>query len=50
MLWTTGAILLVLWLLSFISHAGWWVHLILAVATIGFVMNVLMHDPESSWA
>jgi uncharacterized protein DUF5670 len=50
MLWTIGAILAFLWLLSFVGHAGWWVHLILAIATIGFVVNLLMHDPESSLA
>ena len=50
MLWTLGAILAFLWLLSFVGHAGGWVHLILAIATIGFVMNLLMHDPESPLA
>ena len=49
MLWTIGVILVTLWLLSFVSHAGGVVHLILAVATIGFLVIFLMRDPESSW-
>ena len=49
MLWMIGASLVFLWLLSFVSHAGGVMHLILAVATIGFLVTLLMRDPESSW-
>ena len=46
MLWTIGAMLLCLWLLSFVAHAGGLIHLILAIATILFLVNLLMRDPE----
>jgi hypothetical protein len=51
MRWTIGTILVFLWLLSFVGPVGGWLmHVILAVATVVFLMNVLMRDPESSWA
>jgi hypothetical protein len=50
MLWTIGASLVFLWLISLIAHAGGVIHLILAVATTGFLVSLLMRDPESSWA
>lgn len=50
MSWTIGAILVILWLLSFVGPVVGWVHLILAIATIGFVVKMLMHDPQNSWA
>jgi hypothetical protein len=49
MLWTIGAILGFLWLLSFVGHAGGVIHLLLAVATTGLLVTLLMRDPESSW-
>jgi len=49
MFWTIGASLVILWLLSFIGHAGGVIHLILAIATAGFLVTLLMRDPESSW-
>jgi hypothetical protein len=50
MRWAIGAILVVLWLLSFVGPVrGWLIHLILAVATVVLLVNVLMLDPENSW-
>jgi hypothetical protein len=42
MLWTIIGILVVLWLLGFLSHVGGGlIHLILVVAVIVFVVNLL---------
>jgi hypothetical protein len=48
----TGALLVFLWLLSFVGFLnGWMVHPGLALITVVFFTNFLMrHDPESSWA
>jgi hypothetical protein len=59
MLWTISAVLALLWLLSFVfvGHPptvwvpGGLIHLILALVTTVFLLNLVMrHDPESSWA
>jgi uncharacterized membrane protein YtjA (UPF0391 family) len=42
MLWTVLVILLVLWLLGFIGHvAGGFIHLLLVLALIVFVINLV---------
>jgi hypothetical protein len=42
MLWTIVGILLVLWLLGFVSHVGGGlIHLLLVVAAVVFVVNLL---------
>jgi len=52
MLWRIGGILIFLWLFALAGHVGGaWVHLLLGIATIVFLVSFLMrHDPESSWA
>jgi Family of unknown function (DUF5670) len=52
MLRRTGGILVVLWLIAFISPVGGTLlDLLLAIATNVFLVSLLMrHDPESSWA
>jgi hypothetical protein len=51
MMWTITGILAILWLLCFIGYLGaWWSPLILGIATVVFLVNALMRDPESSWA
>jgi hypothetical protein len=51
MWWTIGGVLVLLWLISFVGPVGGWlIHLILAIATVVFLVNLIMQDPESSWA
>lgn len=51
MLGRTGGILVLLWLIAFIGHVGGaWEPLLLAIATIAFLVSFLMQlDPETSW-
>jgi hypothetical protein len=51
MQWAIGTVLIFLWLLSFVGPVGGWlIHLTLAVATVIWLVNGLMRDPESSLA
>ena len=51
MRWTIGTIIIFLWLFSFVGPVGGWpLHLTLAVATVTWLVNGLMRDPESSLA
>lgn len=51
MLWTIGGILALVWLLGFFGYVGGGVvPLILAIATIVFVVIIVMRDPENSRA
>jgi hypothetical protein len=51
MLWRTGGTLIFLCLFAFVGHGdGGWVHLLLAIATIVFLVRFLMRDdPKNSW-
>jgi hypothetical protein len=49
-LWTIGAILAPLWLISAVGPAPGGGHLILAIVTVLFVVRLLMLDPEFAWA
>lgn len=50
-LWRIGAVLVALWVISLLGPApGWWAHLVLAIATVLFILRLLMLDPEFSWA
>ena len=48
MLFTIGLILLVLWLLGFISSYtfGGWIHLLLVLAIIAFVVRLIAGPPR----
>ena len=51
MLWIIGGILMLLWLLCFVGHGGGGLFpLSLAMATVVFLVYLLMRDPENSWA
>lgn len=50
-LWWLGAMLVSLWVVSAVSSPlAWWVHPALAIASVLFVVRLLMLDPEFSRA
>ncbi len=41
MIWTIIIILVVLWLLGFITNIGGWIHILLVIAIIVFIVDLL---------